>query len=441
MSAHSEVSASGESLGSSSRGFTMRSASEPRRRKQTRRQKPHNSTQSSRHRRSHVELVADCLQAMSKSQRMEVISKWLSQCQRRELEEFMLKRKQGQQQQEPPRCGPGQAAVPETAATRKRPRYGTEMAQRSAEEPPAKSARTRLWLKQAAGCLRNRAQPGLPKGLCSHLKGSRMYYAVVCVNQVVLRSRSVHLRRKAERHLEVLQRLKEGILDASSGQSFEERLQAAVQQLTSSADVADMGACIYVRVATCYWIGRDLATPTFHLNQVEAALLALKRLQAARGEVRVGGRGLLCHHSAEKAMAIWQQIRGCLLELAIEAGRDADKLGQLLDEKVRQHQARRLTVEARFAKWREAAKMRQQRKEQRSQNALERARQKEAARRTRELARANQRSQRALKKLEQIMLRWRVANAPKLQATALVPSMLRKLQRGRAEGPRPGLCS
>lgn len=387
-----------------------------------------------------MELVADCLQAMSKSQRMEVISKWLSQCQRRELEEFMLKRKQGQQQQEPARCGPAQA-VGETTATRKRPRCGTERAQRSAEEPPAKSARTRLWLRQAAGCLRNRAHPGLPRGLCSHLKGSRMYYAVVCVNQVVLRSRSVHLRRKAERHLEVLQRLKEEILDAASGQSFEERLQAAVQQLTSSADAADMGACIYVRVATCYWIGRDLATPTFHLNQVEAALLALKRLQAARGEVRVGGRGFLCHHSAEKAMAIWQQVRGCLLELAIEAGRDADKLGQLLDEKVRQHQAQRLLVEARFAKWQEAAKMRQQRKEQRSQNALERARQKEAARRTRELARANQRSQRALKKLEQIMLRWRVANAPKLQATALVPSTLRKLERGRAEGRRLGLCS
>lgn len=241
-----------------------------------------------------------------------------------------------------------------------------------------------------------------PKGLSQkHVRGLSYFFASVGCESLIFHCRPVRNRSIALANLETLQRLK-ALCAACSG-SFEERLVAAVDALRADYGLRCLSEIkVFVRSATQHWLGRDLHTPSWQLGQLEAVLDARRRLQAARGNVMIGGCGLLYQCSIPEAAELWARIRRAYLEVCASVpGCQVSRRAETLDRAEAAFAAHR----RRMQELAESRQLRRSEELQRKERAVQRCQQREA----RAQKAANQvqlHDQRALRSFERLLERW-----------------------------------
>lgn len=241
-----------------------------------------------------------------------------------------------------------------------------------------------------------------PKGLSQKsIRGLSYYYASVGCESTIFHCKPVRSRAVALGHLATLQRLKS--LCVSGSGSFEQRLVAAVETLRKDSPFSIEQIKVFVRSATQHWLGRDLHTPSWQLNQLDEVLHARRLLQVARGHVIVGGCGLLYQCSIAEAAELWVRIREAYLEVCASVpGCDVQKRARTLDR-----------AEAAFAQHRnrmqtmvERRQRRHAEKEERKVQATQRHLQREMIRGQKAANQVERRDHRALRSLEKLLQRW-----------------------------------
>ncbi|CAJ1435258.1 unnamed protein product [Effrenium voratum] len=248
-----------------------------------------------RKRRTCLELVADCLKRLSPAQRLQTIAR-LAPEQRRLLERHLMTQA----------TSPVLGKSSELPVSRKRGLGASPEKRRFSGKP-------RHRIRHSACSGQKECKPRrVPKGLSSkRIRGLSYFFASVGCESLIFRTKAVRSRAEAVSHLEALQRFKCAVHEGRG--SLEDRVRAAAGSLMEHQKAA--GLQISVRSATQHWLGRDLHTPAWRLAELDLALDARRRLQAARGTVLVGGAGLLYQCSVSEATTLWARLRKVYLEV------------------------------------------------------------------------------------------------------------------------------
>lgn len=339
--------------------------------------------------RSFLQLVAETLRRLSPEKRRDSIA-LLNPEQRLALEKHMMAAPLSKQ-----------ATVEAQRPKRRAPSFECDASKRSrtSTERPGKVRKS----KQVAASPKPRRAKLAPKGLSQKcVRGLSYFFASVGCESLIFHCRPVRQRTIALSDLETLQRLK-SLCAACSG-SFEERLVAAVDALRADYGLRCLSAIkVFVRSATQHWLGRDLHTPSWPLSELEAILDARRRLQAARGNVMIGGCGLLYQCTITEAAELWARIRRAYLEVCASVpGCQVSRRAETLDRA----EAAFATHRRRMQELAESRQLRRSEQLQRKERALQRCQQREAARAQKAANQLQLHDQRALRSFERLLERW-----------------------------------
>lgn len=338
--------------------------------------------------RSFLQLVAETLRRLSPEKRRESIA-LLNPEQRLALEKHMMAAPLSKQ------------ATVEAQRPKRRSTFECDASKRSRKGTASRPGKV-MRKSQVAASPKRRAKLA-PKGLSQKcVRGLSYFFASVGCESLIFHCRPVRKRTIALADLETLQRLK-SLCAACSG-SFEERLAAAVDALRADYGLRCLSEIkVFVRSATQHWLGRDLHTPSWPLSQLEAVLDARRRLQAARGNVMIGGCGLLYQCSIAEAAELWARIRRAYLEVcAAVPGCQVSRRAETLDRA----EAAFATHRRRMQELAESRQLRRSEQLQRKERAVQRCQQREAARAQKAANRVQVHDQRALRSLERLLERW-----------------------------------
>lgn len=110
--------------------------------------------------------------------------------------------------------------------------------------------------------------------------------------------------------------------DLKDNTDFKSSVRTSISKaLRAHADGPALGLTLQVRIATTAWLGRELHTPSFHPDEVDAALEAWETLRVARGHCFLGGKGMLSHYSRpDEADAIWLRVRKAYMAVCSKRG-------------------------------------------------------------------------------------------------------------------------
>mmetsp|Transcript_43799 Transcript_43799/g.90370 ORF Transcript_43799/g.90370 Transcript_43799/m.90370 type:complete len:438 (-) Transcript_43799:148-1461(-) len=244
------------------------------------------------------------LRLTSPEQRKELLLRHLSQAQRAALERWILTNNKGNVE--------------------------TKDGRRRLLKPCAKMAK-----------LRNRQNAGITRRCRRLASGNTAFFYVAHASAGPFRlcTKSVRDFGVAVRHRRLLQAIKQEVISKAKG-GMPERLARifahAVHEVPARfrQTPRDIGLSFAATVPAKYWIGRELLTPRYSAERMEAGLAAFQALCRARDQVyrgRSNRYSLYMFSSPMEMEAAWTQLRQEYVRIWSEAGWDRKELHARLD--------------------------------------------------------------------------------------------------------------